>query len=238
MHPQRRMVRQALRLGLVVALVVLAVSACGGGGKEQASKPRPLPEDRKDLRPGEYRSEEFNPSLTFRLGKGWKNVPPEAFDVLALTRREPVADFGFLNVQRVYEPSKTGMPIVVHAPKDLLGWVQEHPYLQTSKPEPVTVGGVEGVQFDVGVAKDLPEDYHSGVCHSIADPEDCVDLFRLSTPQLSPVFISAREKVRFIVLKDVKGATVTIVFGSPAIEFDEHASEAQKVLDNVEWRGS
>jgi sugar lactone lactonase YvrE len=30
MYPQRRMVRQALRLGLVVTLVVLAVSACGG----------------------------------------------------------------------------------------------------------------------------------------------------------------------------------------------------------------
>jgi pimeloyl-ACP methyl ester carboxylesterase len=33
MHPQRRMVRQALiRLGLLVTLVVLALSACGGGG--------------------------------------------------------------------------------------------------------------------------------------------------------------------------------------------------------------
>jgi len=31
MYPQRRMVRQILRLGLVVTLVVLAASACGGG---------------------------------------------------------------------------------------------------------------------------------------------------------------------------------------------------------------
>ena len=40
------MVRQAFRLGLLVALVVLAVSACGGGsgakdGAEEASKPKP-----------------------------------------------------------------------------------------------------------------------------------------------------------------------------------------------------
>jgi hypothetical protein len=40
------LVRQAFRLGLLVALVVLAVSACGGGsgakdGAEEASKPEP-----------------------------------------------------------------------------------------------------------------------------------------------------------------------------------------------------
>jgi hypothetical protein len=32
MYPQRRMVRQALGLGLLVALGVLALSACGEGG--------------------------------------------------------------------------------------------------------------------------------------------------------------------------------------------------------------
>ena len=37
------------------------------------------------------------------------------------------------------------------APDELVGWFQHHPYLKTSKPEPVTVGGVKGVQFDVDV---------------------------------------------------------------------------------------
>ena len=36
MYP-RRMVRQALRLGLLVALIVLAVSACGGGGQAEST---------------------------------------------------------------------------------------------------------------------------------------------------------------------------------------------------------
>ena len=70
MYPRRRrMVRQALRLGLVVTIVVLALSACGGGEKQQESRPRPLPEDPKALRPGEYRSEAFKPSSPSGLAR-------------------------------------------------------------------------------------------------------------------------------------------------------------------------
>src|SRR5215204_5065080 len=105
MYP-RSMVRQALRLVLLVTLVVLAMSACGGGEKQQESRPRPLPEDPKALRPGEYRSEEFKPSFSFRVGKGWSSAPLEASDVLLLTREETVG-LGFVNAQKVYKPTKT-----------------------------------------------------------------------------------------------------------------------------------
>ena len=50
--------RQALGLGLLVALIVLALSACGGD-KQQEFKPQPLPEDQQELRPSVYGSEEF-----------------------------------------------------------------------------------------------------------------------------------------------------------------------------------
>jgi hypothetical protein len=221
MYP-RRMVSQALRLGLVVTIVVLAMSACGGGEKQQESKPRPLPEDEKVLRPGEYRSEEFEPSLSFRVGKGWTNVPPEASDALLIVHGE-TKGMGFLNPQEVYKATKLN---IVDAPEDMVGWFQRHPYLQTDKPEPVTVGGVKGVQFDVVV--EVPDDY-SGACGS-----DCVGLFYLSTGD--PISQVEGDKVRLVVLDDVKGETVTIGFVSPATEFDEFAPEAQKVIDTVEWR--
>ena len=68
--------------------------------------------------------------------------------------------FKFVNVDEVYKPSgliemsgKTTPP-----PADLVGWFEQHSYLQTDKPQPVTVGGIKGQQIDVvvgGSAKGL-----------------------------------------------------------------------------------
>ena len=238
MQPQR-MVRQALRFGLLVTLVILALSGCRAEERQQEAKLHPLPEDPQALRPDEYRSEEFKPSLSFRVGEGWTNPPLEISDNLSLTWEatggEASGGLSFANVQEVYKPTKTGTPAVVEAPKDMVGWFQQHPYLQTSKPEPVTVGGVKGEQFDV-LVENPPEDDYSAVCHSIVGPSSCVDLFRLSTGRT--VFLAGRTKGRFIILEDVKGERVTISFGSPAAKFDEFALEAQRVLDSVRWRGS
>jgi hypothetical protein len=221
---------QALTLGLLVTLVVLALSACGGGGQEQVNTPSPLPEVEKALRPGEYRSEEFKPSFSFRVGEGWATTAlPEMSDALLITRGHETGGLGFTNVQEVFKPTKPGSPNVVEAPEDIVGWFQQHPYLQTAKPEPVTVGGVKGEQFDV-VVGDLPADYY-GECGS-----NCVDLFRVGGAY--PVSLWEEDKARFIVLEDVKGETVLMGFVSPATKFDEHAPEAQKVIDSVEWRGS
>ena len=233
MYPQR-WVSQVLRLVVLVTLAVLVLSACDG--VEKKAEVRHLPEEAKPLQPGEYRTEEFEPSFSFRVSEGWKNSPPEAFDILLLGK-EP-GGFGAVNVQRVYEPTKSGLPIVVNTPKHLVGWLEHHPYLKTSHPEPVSVGGVKGLQLDVAVAKDLPDDYHSGVCSSIAEPEECVDLFKVSTHH-SPVFVSERSKLHLIVTKDeLSGLTVAMGYASRSTNFEEFAPEAQKVLDSVEWRGS
>jgi hypothetical protein len=210
------------------------LSACGGVEKE--AEVRHLPEEAKALQPGEYRTEEFEPSFSFRVSEGWKNSPPEAFDISLLGQE--TGGLGSVNVQPVYELSKSGRPIVVNAPKDLVGWLEHHPYLKTSDPEPISVGGVKGLQLDVTVAKDLPEDYHSGVCSSIAEPEECVDLFRVSTHH-SPVFVSESSKLHLIVTKDeLSGSTVAMGYASRSTNFDEVSPEAQKVIDTIEWGDS
>jgi hypothetical protein len=139
-----------------------------------------------------------------------------------------IGRLAFSNVQKVYKPTKTDTTKVVEVPEDLVGWFEHHPYLQTDKPEPVTVGGVKGAEFDV-VVEDLPED-HLSPCGT-----DCVDIFRQTTGDL-PLF--EEDEVHLILLEDVKGETVTIDYSSLATDFDEVAPEAQKLVDSVKWGGS
>jgi hypothetical protein len=231
----RAMVGRALRLGLVVVLVAWACSACGGGGAQEEAKARPLPEKRQDLHPGEYRSEEFKPSLTFRLGKEWANDPPEVSEELGLTWRwKGTTNLYFFNFQKVIERDKSGFVEEVDAPEDMVSWFQHHPYLHASKPKPATVGGVEGKQFDV--VPEVPDDYY-GACSTEPGALECVDISRLTSGGL--VAFAEGFKERIIVLEDVKGETVVIDFGAPpGKKFDEFTSESQKMLDSVKWRSS
>ena len=214
----------ALRVGMLLLMsILLLVMACGGAPEE--AKPRPLPEDTRKLGPGTYGSEEFEPSFSFKVGEGWTNLPPEMSDNLALARGQT----GFLRFFKAQEVNKpTERYEVVDAPKDLVGWLRRHPYLRTSTPEPVEVGGIEGERLDV-VVGDLPED-HVGACGP-----DCVDLFRLSDG--SALGAGKGFKYRAIILEDVKGETVIIGFGGRTDEFDALTPETQKVLDSMQWRG-
>jgi hypothetical protein len=225
---RRRQMGQALRLGLLVPFLVLALSACGGGdggSAQEQSKARPLPENNVTLRPGEYRSVAFEPSFSFKVGKGWEHVAPELPDKLAISPGGQGGDplLIFRNLREVYKPAKSmATPTVMKAPEDMVGWFQHHPHLKIEKPEPVTVGGVKGEQFDWVVAEDAP----------YAE----VDTFRYSDG--SDAAAAKGFEARAIVLENVKGETVTIGIASKAGEFDEFAPEAQKVLETVKWSGS
>ena len=223
----RRVVKQALRLWLLVTLVVLAPGACSGEGSsaQKEAKARPIPENNVSLRPGEYRSVAFEPSFSFRVGKGWIHVASELPDKLAISPGRQGGDplLIFRNLREVYKPAKSmDTPPVVKAPEDMVGWFQNHPYLKTEKPEPVTVGGVKGEQFDWVVAEDAP--YAQ------------VDTFKYTDG--TGAGAGKGFEYRAIVLENVKGETVTIGIGSKAGEFDEFAPEAQEVLDTVKWGGS
>jgi hypothetical protein len=218
------LMRLALAVGaLVVTTLVLA--GCGGGvvagGQEEEAKARPLPEPGQTLRPGEYRSEEFEPSFSFHVGKGWSLDTESSYDLVIL---RPDQGMAFVRVEEVYKPRTQD---AVKVPEDLVGWFQDHPYLKVEGLEPITVGGIEGKQFDVAV--DVPEDRFS-MCGA-----DCVDAIEYSAG--NRVSYDEGEKYHAIVL-DVKGKTVYIDYGAPAVNFDKVAPEAQKVLDSVEWKGA
>ena len=129
-----------LMVGLLLAtLLVLALSACGGAGGQEKAKARPLPlyPTEKALRPGEYHSVKFKPPLSFKLGKGWSNTTNQLSAYIELGQQGETGFLTFANVKEVHKPA--GTYEVVDAPKDLVGWLEHHPYLKTSKPQPATL---------------------------------------------------------------------------------------------------
>jgi hypothetical protein len=219
-----------LVVGLLLAtLFVLALSACGEGGSEGGNKARPLPDDPEALSPGKYYSTEFKPPLSFEVGESWEHTEKQRSDWIELGWEEETGALSFANVEEVFKP---GTMKVVDAPQDLVGWLQEHPYLKTSKPQPVTIGGVKAQRLDV-VVDHMPEDYY-GNCGM-----DCLDIFNQGGGEQIGYFNAIDRERRVFVFEDVKGETVVIWLASEEGEtFDRFAPEAQKVVDSVKWRDS
>jgi hypothetical protein len=234
LYSQRRMVRQALKLGLLVTLVVLVLSACGGGGDESA-KARKIPEDKDATLPaGKYVSEEFKPAVSFRLDEGW-NTPLETADILSLSAPKSFGPYAYFEFWVIHKVNKVVSSYEVKAkppPDDMVAWLQNHPYLDTEKPKPITVAGEKGMQIEA-VASRVPQDYYGSFCD---DP--CLPLFKSTyNPFFNTFTLYKGDKVRFIELADVEGKTVTITITAPGAKFDELLPKAQKVLDTVEWKG-
>ncbi len=214
-----------------MAFVVFALNACGGGGgrgeaaEQEEAETRTIPEPGKSLAAGKYATKVFDPALSFTVGDGWIAIIPEASDVVAIGKRDVPVSVGAVNVEEVFDPSQPNE--TVPAPDDMLAWLQEHPRLDAEEPSRVSVGGVEGQQFDAITA----EPVEAEVC-----AEPCAPLFAFGGG--NDFWLGESEKYRFIVLDDVEGETVVIFFGGPAVEFEELLPKAQKVIDTVEWEGT
>jgi hypothetical protein len=236
-HPTLRGL--AIRVGMLVTLVVLALSACGGGGgdqreggggeqaKQEQAKPRKLPEY-GDLPPGKYVTDVFEPALSFEVvGKGWVVGGAEERGVFDMRLGVEGPVISFANEQKVFDPSKPSDLIAVSAPKDMVAWLQGHPYLETEEPEPTAVGGVKGTQIDAVVADDVP----NSECG-----DNCLGLFSIG-PDIDWV-VYEKERVRFVVLEDVSGESVVIAAETRAADFEGFLPKAQEVLKTVEWKGT
>src|SRR5918993_1931926 len=202
-----------LVVGLLATLLLLALSACGGAGGQEQAKGRPLPQEPGALSPGEYHSVKFKPPLSFEVGKGWSNTTNQLSEYIELGQQGEIGFLTFANVKEVHKPGTTDE--VVDAPKDLVGWLQHHPFLKTSKPQPATLGGVKGEQFEV-LVDHLPKD-PNGYCGS-----DCLDILNQSSGDRIGYFTEGRKRKVFV-LEDVKGDTVVIWYAAPLDVFHEFA---------------
>jgi hypothetical protein len=235
------LMRLVLGVGMLTILI-LALAACGGGSsaqgssaqEEKAKKVHTIPEDSqvyegKPLPAGRYVTEEFKPPMSFRLGKGWSRGGPELRDIWDLRSIENDAFWVvFANAEEVWDPNGSDGLKIAPAPEDMVAWLQANPHMKSEKPKPTSIGGEKGVQFDAIV---------SGSAESPECP-GCVDLplFRLSDGGTTGV--EKGEKIRFIVLEDVKGQTVSIFIEASTLGFEEFFSKAQQMIKTVEWKGT
>jgi hypothetical protein len=216
----RRAFTHTLKLGLLVSFVVLALSGCGGGGG------KPLSEEFGSMPAGRYSTTEFKPALSFEVGEGWRVGTPEQETVVGVSQAGPAKGIYFANPPKVHDP--TDPDEIVSAPEDSeewLAWFLQHPRLQTSEPESVEVGGIEGEQFDVTTAP-LPEDYNT---------QDCGHAVPLWPEPSGYHWCASEGKARMIVLEEVDGEPVIIDISAPPGQHKEFLPEAQEVLDTVEW---
>jgi hypothetical protein len=221
MYP-KRMVLRILGLTLLVTLIGLAVCACGGA--------KPLSEEYGSLSPSRYVADEFQPELSFEVGKGWDLSELQQKPFFEVLREYQGGDY-FVAISFNNPPARVSDPRnpnkLVAAPKDWVSWYQEHPYLETSEPQPTSVGDVEGRRLATE-ASTLPEDYYS---------EDCLGVGVPLWPLPKGHHWCAEEEgfERSIVLDGVEDETVIIDVWSNTEASEKVLPEGKEVLDTVEW---
>jgi hypothetical protein len=238
--------------------IVLTISGCAGGtdeGKAEAhtaephtpnalakaarsdgTRPLPdlgLPPRPTNLAPGRYVAEEFEPSVSFRVGKDWAMNNPEKKDHFSIYSRafaesdkEPGAVLTFVDVRTIFDAKEPTEDNIHPAPKDLLAWFRHHPRLDISNPVPTTVGGVPAQRFDASVTS-LAEE-------RIDECPDCLPVFGLRYDE--PISIVKGFDQRVVLVEDLGTESVAIILYAPPDRFDEYLSKAQGVLDTVSWR--
>ena len=210
---------------VILLIAVVGIIAASGPNHVQYSS-TPMIEGER------YVTDEFEPAFSFEaVGKGWTLDAPEAPRALLLHNYGLYLDVLNLNDVTVIDPSDADR---VPAPEDMVGWYQQHPYLDAEKPEPVSIGGAKGVYFDA-VMKTLPKG-HPLVCEERLKGR--VQLSLIGAPDGSALCLSPEDKVRIILLEDVKGEPVSIMMWSRAVNFEEHLAKAQKLLKTVVWEGT
>ena len=212
---------------LVVALIILSANACGGAD-EPLSKLGRLSEQSGMLSPGRHIVNEFEPALSLKVDKGWQvseGLEEQFFEIV----HDPLGGNYFVAIS-LNNPSEVSAPRSPHdlmpVPKDWVSWFQEHPYLETSSPQPATVGGVEGKRFNTRAS--APEDFYSADCEGVGVP-----LWPLSGGH--HWCADSGYTTQTIVLNDVQGEKVIIDVTSDSRPFEKALTRANDVLKTVEW---
>jgi hypothetical protein len=110
-----------------------------------------------DVPAGTYRTTLFQPAIRYTVPEGWRNDEDRPANFV-LTRQGDDRNITYVGIYTnvaaassdCVEMAQEG---VGQTPQALVAWFRSVPKLVTSKPTPVTVGGLKGYQVDIDVAK-------------------------------------------------------------------------------------
>jgi len=216
------------RVGTLLVLLCFLLLVADGCDGERA-RTRTVPEPGHTLAAGTYVTTEFEPAFSFRVGEGWEPAAPEIPDLLEIASLpEDRVLITFSNPRSVYDPDRPAEEVVIPVPEDWGAWFRNHPYLDTGKAVPVTIGDASGVEFETEVSP-APRNFPQwcGV--------PCVPTWPLSD---GSAYAYAQGVKGQTTILNVGGETVIIGVGVPEALADESealSEKAQSVLDTVEW---
>jgi hypothetical protein len=251
------------RMVAVVLAGVVALVAAGCGGDDEPAPARPIKQEAATttsgaggaaepealspgaLEPGSYRTVDFRPALSFRVGKDW-GLLGDAENGIALAPKfdpatGPEKQLTFTAVRWVFdEPLLTDKERNANreahirpAPRDVEAWLRANPYLKVGPSRPVRLGGVRGVRFDVSV-KDPPGPTN---CPQFGGPHHCVYLFAITRGSgVEPIeLVEVGGAPSRYTLVEVRGQPVLVGVSAPQDQFEEFVAEAGKVLETVRF---
>ena len=212
------------------------------GAAAAGAEVRPLPAG-GPLEPGGYRTTTFEPAVSFRVGAGWEVPVAETPGSFTIGRDvDPTAplDGKYLTFARVAQVFST--PLLTDdqlrgargrylrpAPRDLVAWLRDHPYLDVSQPKRVRVGGLAATQVDVAVA-DVPD--RPDTCADF-NPLQCVALYPFAgSPE---IFVAVEGPPSRNLVLDLPGPPLVIAIDAPEAERAAFLAQAGTVLRTVRF---
>lgn len=235
----QRQVRESTRATTTEPAHELDLS--GGDSPSTAPDGEPVDLNESMLSPlpaGTYRTGVFEPAFTFTVpdglhllvqlpyGLGLAPDPTATIDVdadvFSVSRLEDV------QVQQPVLPDPGEEAVPVPVPDDIVGWLTDIEYLKTSAPEPVTVGGLEGMVLDFTV--DLPDD--RGPCTPIL--VRCILLFH-HTPTGVWTFFPDDKIARIWVLDSDREPVLIIAETTPGTDADKFLDEAEQIVSTIDF---